>query len=215
MPLYFLLHHADRFEHSLRPVLGEAWRRRDFGPCRSLSTDLIPAAAAFAQRYHAGSDDPLLMQVARGEVPFDRDLWRLLVGEVLVYAAAAIPDIATAPDTLCHLLAPEQDELVARPQFAPIQQVHFGARDLVFGGGYYRPEAAGYNRSDDVARLADYLAAIDPGQWTTADLNGLREFTDEADRADELEFARELLPALRELYREAQRAGQSVICERL
>jgi len=215
MPLYFLLHDAAWFDESLRPALAEAWRRRDFGPSRSLCTALVPTAVAFAERYHTGHDEPLLAQVAQDYVPFDRDLWRLLVGEVLVYGAAAIPDLLTAPDTLCRILAPEQDESVARSQFAPIRQVHFGARDLVFGGGFYRPEAAGYNNCDDVDRLADYLATIDSTHWTIADLAGLREFSDDADRADELAFARDLLPSLCELYRSARQAGQIVVCERL
>ncbi|HKI34715.1 MAG TPA: hypothetical protein VKA46_22855, partial [Gemmataceae bacterium] len=110
------------------------------------------------------------------------------------------------PDILCGLLAPGQDG-------APIRQAHFGSHDLVFGGGFYRPDAAGCNEAADVARLAEYLAAIDPNRWTVADLDGLREFDDDADRADELEFAREVFSSLGELYRGARDAGQVVICE--
>jgi hypothetical protein len=213
MPVYFLLHDAAPFRQTLRPALAAAWRRRHFDPCRSLCAALAPAAHDFAERYHTGHDEPLLALVARGTVPFDRDLWRLLVGEVLVYAAAAVPEVLTAPDTLCRLLAPGQSESETRAEFAPIRQVHFGARDLVFGGGFYRPEAAGYNDADDVARLADYLAAIDPAGWAVTGLAGLREFADDEERADELEFAREAFPALRELYRGARAAGQVVVCE--
>jgi hypothetical protein len=214
MPIYFLLHDADRFRRMIRPALAGAWRRRTFEPCRALCAALAPAALAFADRYHTGHDEPLLAQVARGTVPFDRDFWRLLVGEVLLYGAAAVPEILTAPDTLCRLLAPGQaDEPPAsRSEFAPIRQAHFGARDLVFGG-FYRPEAAGYNDADDVSRLADYLATIDPARWTVADLAGLREFADDAERADELEFAREVFPPLRDLYGGARDVGQVVVCE--
>src|SRR6516164_7163015 len=150
MPLYFLLHDAARFHEALRPALAEAWRRRSFEPCRALCSALAPAAVGFAERYHTGHDEPLLAQVARGGVPFDRDFWRLLVGEALLYGAASVPEILTAPDTLCRLLA-------AGSESAPIRQAHFGSRDLTFGGGFYRPDAAGLNDVADVARLAEYL----------------------------------------------------------
>src|SRR5262249_22759540 len=145
-------------------ALAETWRRRSFELCRSLCTDLAPAAVAFAERYHTGSDAPLLAQVARGAVPFDRDLWRLLVGEVLLYGAASVPEILTAPDTLSCLLASGRDDS------APIRQAHFGSHDLIFGGGFYRPDAAGYNDVTDVARLAAYLDSIELAQWTGDDL---------------------------------------------
>src|SRR5687768_7263165 len=106
MPLYFLLHDARRFHQEIRPALAEAWRRRSFDPCGALAAALAPAAADFAERYHTGPDEPLLAHVGRG-LPFDRDCWRLLAGEVLLYAAVSVPDIQTAPDTLRCLLAPE------------------------------------------------------------------------------------------------------------
>jgi hypothetical protein len=207
MPLYFLLHDAARFHVEIRPALAATWRRRSFEPCRPLCAALAPAAVAFAERYHTGHDEPLLAQVARGGVPFDRDFWRLLVGEVLLYGAASVPEVVTAPDTLGHLLARGQDDA------APIRQTHFGSRALVFGGGFYRPDAAGYNDTADVARLANYLASIDSSRWTVADLAGLREFADDDERADELAFAREVLVPLVELYRAARDAGQLVVCE--
>ena len=215
MPLYFLLHDAARFHKALRPALAEAWRRRSFEPCRALCSALAPAAVGFAERYHTGHDEPLLAQVARGAVPFDRDLWRLLVGEALLYGAASVPEILTAPDTLARLVSPGQDVRPSRTDFAPIHQAHFGTHVLVFGGGFYRPDAAGWNDAANVARLADYLATIDPSLWTTAGLAGLREFADEDERADELEFAREVFPPLRELYRTARDAEQVVVCELL
>src|SRR5262245_39495050 len=151
MPLSFLLPDAAHFRQAIHPALGGAWRRRSFEPCRPLCAALVPAAAAFAERYHTGHDEPLLAQVARGGVPFGRDFWRLLAGEVFLYGAASVPEILTAPDTLDRLLAPGQED-------SPIRQAHFGARDLVLGGGFYRPDAAGWNDTEDVARLADYLA---------------------------------------------------------
>jgi hypothetical protein len=213
MPLYFLLHDAAGFHQTIRPPLAEAWRRRSFEPARALCAALAPAAGAYADRYHTGHDEPLLARVARDGVPFDRDFWRLLVGEVLLYSAVAAPEILTAPDTLTRLLAPGQDDLASRAESAPIRQAHLGARDLVFGGGFYRPDAAGYNDAADVARLDDYLTAIDPTRWAVADLSGLRQFSDDAERADELEFAREVFSSLTGLYRGARGAGQVVVCE--
>ncbi len=121
----------------------------------------------------------------------------------------------SARKTLCCLLAPERyrDRSGGREQFVPIEQVHFGARDLLFGGGFYRPEHAGYNCGDDVARLAAYLHALDPQQWTVAQLAGLDGVTDEEDRADELAFVREWFPALRDLYERARAGGFVVVCE--
>src|SRR5262249_54183328 len=149
-----------------------------------------------------------LCKVARG-LPFDRHFWRLLVGELLLYTAAEIPEIQTAPDALCCLLAPEnyQQGAVPRTRFAPIQQAHYGTRDLQFGAHYYRPEQAGYNAPEDIDRLSDYLAAQVPDSWRLADLAQLRDITDEEERQEELDFAREWFPALRDLYQRASMRG--------
>jgi hypothetical protein len=206
MPLYFLQHDAERFHQEIRPALSATWRRRGFEPARALCAALAPAAVAFAERYHTGHDEPLLVAVAGGKsVPFDRDVWRLLVGEVLLYGAASVPELLTAPDTLLRLLAGEE----------AIRQAHQGTHRLVFGGGFYRPDAAGYNDMPDVARLAEYLAGVDTARWGVADLAGLRDFADDEERTEELEFARQVLPPLANLYREAHRAGQVVVCELL
>jgi hypothetical protein len=215
MPLYFLLLDADAFHGRIRPALAASWRGHTFEPCRPLCASLRPAADAFARRYHLGADEPLLAEVARG-LPFDRDLWRHLAGEILWYSAADIPEFETAPDTLCCLLAPERDRARApgREHFAPVEQIHYGARDLAFGGGFYRPDRAGYNDRPDVARLAAYLDALDPGRWAPEALAPL-EGVPEADRAEELEYAREWFPSLRDLYRGARSGRQVVVCELL
>jgi hypothetical protein len=210
MPLYFLLHDAARFHQEIRPALSATWRRRSFEPARPLCAALAPAAVAFAERYHTGHDESLLSRVAGGAaIPFDRDVWRLLVGEVLLYGAASVPELLTAPDTLAHLLAAGEDEA------APIRQAHHGTHPLVFDGGFYRPDAAGFNDVTDVARLADYLAAVEAARWTAGDLAGLCGFADDEERAEELEFAREVLPHLAGMYREAGEARQVVVCEEL
>jgi hypothetical protein len=213
---YFLLHDAGRFEGRTRVVLGECWRRRSFEPGREFFSDLTAAARQFAQRYHGGDAEPLAAAAARG-LPFDRARWRHLVGEALLYLAEDIPELETAPDTFCALLAPGHLPAGDRPRrdFAPIEQALYGSAELVFDTGYYRPDRAGWNDTAAVARLAVGLAAIDPGRWTVADLAGLADLTDEGDRVEELAFAQEWFPALAGLYRRAAEGGLVVVCERL
>jgi hypothetical protein len=214
MCLYFLLLDGRLFHEAIRPALAAAWQQRSFEPCLPLATRLGPAVRAFAERYHLGTEEPLLTQVARG-LPFDRHFWTLLVGEALLYGAAEVPEFQTAPETLCCLLAPEhcREGEVPRERFAPIQQAHYGSRDLDFGGKLYRPEHAGYNDAVDVARLAAYLGGVDPGRWSAADLALLPALADEEERAEELEFVRDWFPALQDLYRRAETLGQIVVCE--
>jgi hypothetical protein len=216
MSLYFLLLDAGPFHAEMVPALAAAWRQGSFAPARTLCARLLPAARVFAERYHLGPEEPLLAGVAAGgATPFDRDLWRLLAGEALLYAAAEIPEPPAAPAALACLLAPEAFRRwpLPRAEFAPIQQAHHGSRDLVFGG-FYRPDHAGWNDSADVVRLADYLAGVDPGRWAAAELAALPEVPAE-DRAEELAFAGDCLAALRELYERARGRGQVVVCETL
>jgi hypothetical protein len=213
MPILFQLLAARMFHEQIRPALGAAWQERSFEPCRALCSALLPAVEAFAERFHTAPEEQLLRHITA--LPFDRDFWRLLVGEVLLYSAVEVPELQTIPDTLCCLLAPERyrEGPAPRERFAPIEQVHFGARDLLLGGGFYRPDHAGYNDTDDVARLADYLDALRPDEWTATALIALRELADEEERADELEFAREWLPPLQELYLRARERDQIIVCE--
>jgi hypothetical protein len=214
MPVYYMLLDADLFSRRMRPALAASWRQRNFDPCRSLCLELAPAARAFADRFHAGHEEPLLCKVA-ADLPFDRHFWQLLVGELLLYAAAEIPEIEVAPETLCALLAPENhpSEVVPRACFAPIQQAHFGTRQLLFGTRCYRPEHAGYNDVQDVARLHEYLVRQTPEHWTVTGLAGLRDIINDQERQEELEFAREWFPALRDLYQRAAAHDQFVVCE--
>jgi hypothetical protein len=207
---------ADLFYRRMHPALAASWQARSFDPCRAFCSELAPAALVFTERFHTGPDEPFLCKVARG-LPFDRNYWQLLVGELLLYAAAEIPEIQTAPETLCCLLAAEtyREGRVARARFAPIQQAHYGARELLFGSRCYRPEHAGYNDTEDIARLSSYLAAQAPHAWRLADLADLRDITDEEERQEELDFAREWFPALCDLYRGASTRGQLIVCETL
>ena len=156
----------------------------------------------------------MLARVADG-LSFDRACWRALVGEVLLFTAVEIPEFQTCEETLCRLLAPEhyREAVDQRERLAPIQQAHRGTRDLTFGAAVYRPEHAGYNNVADVGRLADYLAGVRPADWTTADLVGLRAAEDEAEREEELAFARDWFPALADLFRRAAQRGAVLVHE--
>src|SRR5436305_14667382 len=131
MSLYFFIHEAERFASVIRPALAASWAQRSFVPCRPLHEALLPEVRSFQDRFHAGHDEPLLCRLEQ-ELPFSRAAWRLLVGEVLLYGAAEIPEVATVPETLTRLLAPERAAGESRAEFAPIQQAHFGSHDLTF-----------------------------------------------------------------------------------
>lgn len=209
--LYFLVLESAIFHEDLVPALAAAWRHRSFAPCRSLCERLEPQVRVFADQYRV-SEEPLLTRIAEG-LPFDRELWRVLAGEVLWYAAAEIPTIRTAPETLYCLLAPEQfGREIVRPDFAPIQQIHRGRRDLSFGGRTYRPESAGYNDVDDVIALASYLNAVG-NDWKPDDLRAMPGMEEPEDREEEIAFAHERLAELRELYTTAATAQRLIVCE--
>src|SRR4051794_7822319 len=130
--LYFLLHEANALHGRIAPALATSWHRRSLAPFAELAAELSLALGAFAERFRLTADEaPLLLRVSAGQ-PFDRRVWRHLVGEVLLYAAADAPAIQTAPDTLTCLLAPEHFATGAAPNepSAPIRQAHFGSRDL-------------------------------------------------------------------------------------
>jgi hypothetical protein len=211
---YFLCLDGETFTRQVRPALAASWARRSFEPCRALCAGLGPAALEYARRYHTGADEPLVSLVAAG-LPFDRARWRTLVGEVLLFAALEIPEFQTNADALCRLLAAEEAPAggVPREQFSPIRQALRGSRDLTFGAAVYRPEHAGYNDAGDVARLADYLAAVRPERWTPDDLRGLPDVEGEEERADELEFVREWSPVLVDLYMRTREQNHVLVIE--
>jgi hypothetical protein len=214
MPLYFLLFDEDRFNELAR-LLAKGRADRGFSPLQLLRRELRASADQFAERHGMAAGNLLITQVIQG-ASVDRHLWRTLVGEILLISAAATPEIETAPETLACLLARDRfrDGLAPRERFAPIEQAHFGSRDLVFGDAYYRPEHAGWNNRDDVARLAQYLAGIDPAAWQVSNLDELRDISPE-DRADELAYARQSFAVLQDLYRGANERGHVVVCEEI
>src|SRR5262249_55970127 len=105
MPHYFYLLNDTAFRERIRPALSASRQARSFAPCRAVCRELLPAAAAFRERYHLAKDDLLLPRIADG-LAFDRHVWRVLVGEILLVAADDVPKIEVAPETLCCLLAP-------------------------------------------------------------------------------------------------------------
>jgi len=125
------------------------------------------------------------------------------------------PEFQIAPETLCCLLTSGQHlrDCLQREQFSPIQQAHYGARELAFGGRVYRPDAAGYNDVTDINRLSAYLSRQDPTTWTVADLRMLGDTENDAELTEELDFVRDWFPALTAMYRRAKAARQVVVCE--
>jgi hypothetical protein len=214
MAEYFLVLDATQFEGRTRPALAEAWHRRRFDAARQLCEALRPAARDYAERYHTGAAEPLLARIATGRVPFDRTLWRTLVGEVLLFSALEIPEFQVNGATLTCLLAPRQyrEDIRERSRLAPVQQALTGTRDLTFGAAIYRPDHAGLNTVDDVKRLASELAAVHAETWSVGHLAGLRDVSAE-DLADELAFAQEWFPVLVNLYERTAAAGRLIVHE--
>lgn len=216
MALYWYLIDAEMFCR-LRPSLGDAWRRRTFEPARPLCADLLGAAETFRERYHLGPDDFLVQRVAASGLPFDREVWRCLVGEMLLLTALDIPEADDALDGLRRLLAPDLPEPrpADRRDLHALEQAHRGSRELVLGGAFYRPDHAGLNDLDDVARLTHYLCGIDPAAWSPDALASLEGMGDLGERAEELAYLRQCFAALRDLYGGALAGRQVVVCETL
>jgi hypothetical protein len=213
MPLYFLVIEGELFHEQLRPALAEAWRWRSFAPCRSVCLALMPAVAAARERYHLTESEPFLAEVARRVPPYHRHRWHHLAGELLWYSAVDTPLVETSPDSLARLAGQTMEQPERREQASPLFHLHYGARDLAFGGGYYRPDQAGYNDAGDVARLAAHLRAIQSETWDPASLTGLPGMETEEERVEETAFVRDWFPALVALYEQARAAGHIVVCE--
>jgi len=215
MRLYFLLIGADHFHQEITPALAESWRRRHFEPCGALCQRIVSDwPTADFEPARLSLEQLLCSRIAQESVPFDRGLWRLLVGEVLLYSATEMPEIETAPAALARLLDVAANEGPgSREHFHWIEQVHYGTRDLRFGDAFYRPEHAGINDTYDVMRLTNCLAQVQSETWTPGQLAGLPDVLTDEDRADELEYIREWFPALRGLYEQAGQREQVIICE--
>jgi hypothetical protein len=206
MLLDFYLLAAAFLRLRMRPALAESWRRRSFDPCRDLCAECLGRALPEAC---------VIRRVAEG-LPFAREFWHALAGELLVFGCEDMPLLQAEPATLCWLLAPDRHGAGEAPRstLAPIEQVHFGSRDLRFGGAFYRPDHAGWNDAADVARLLTYLEGIEPAAWHEEMLRPMAEFPTAEDREEELAFVRDWWPALVAMYHDAARRGCVVVCER-
>ncbi len=203
---YFFLLDAHRFQTALIPALAESWRANSFAPARGFCQELESIARGFVRHDSDGAIEPVVVGVGAGKVRFSRDLWRLLAAELLLFAAAEMPEIETPVECLALLL--KQQLSADRNDFSPLQKATFGSRDLLFGSVCYRPDCAGWNDWTDVADLAAWLAQIRPETWSVADLPG-------DDAQDDLEFAREWFPGLVEMYHRAVEQHLVIVCETL
>lgn len=204
---------ASFFCQRLQPTLARSWRQRSFAPCRELCEELLSRVRDYHRDYH-GLAEKTLVEQAAASLSFDRHTWRALTGEILLFAAREVPLLQLPAETLCCLLAPATlGTNLFREHFPPIHQALFGSHDLVFAGGYYRPDSAGCNNPEDVARLSAYLRSIDANLWQPAQLAALPDFPDDEDRAEELAFARQCWPGLVEVYRQAECQQDMLICE--
>jgi hypothetical protein len=211
MKLYFLLIDSLWFHQTLTPTLGASIRKRSFRPCFDLCGSLLPAVETYANSFPLGQAASLIHQVSQG-LPFDRSLWKALVGEMLLYGASEMPELPNIFATLKGILG--SDTHLARSDFSPIEQVELGSRDIVIGGSCYRPEHAGLNDENDVKRLTNYLKSLDPSTWSPTDLETASELSSEEDREAELEFIRQELPNLLQIYGRACDRQQVIVCEK-
>jgi hypothetical protein len=211
---YFLVHDRSVFEESLRPALAAAWQQRSFAPCLAVGRQWLAVAHDYVRRYHVQPAGIVLFQLEQGLL-FDRNLWRTLAGELILFAAREVPEIPRHVDTLLSLLAPSPSEDVPRSERPAIHQALYGSRDLSFGSALYRPLYTGYNNAGDVARIADYLASIRQEEWSNAYFPALAGLETEEERADEIAFAREWLAGLAGLYRRSADAGRVIVLENI
>ncbi|MBI3409668.1 MAG: hypothetical protein HY040_15110 [Planctomycetes bacterium] len=200
-PYFYLLESA--FFLELTTSLGECRRQRSFSPsldlCMKLRGRGVPSGS--------------VCEAVIVGLTFDRHIWHALIGDCLVHGASDIPRIPIDPSSLCQILAPNQCDESARERFTSIQQVLYGSRDLRFGGGYYRPDQAGFNALEDVARLSVYLSSVDPRAWIAESLHPKEGLEDEHERAEELAQLRDWWPALVEMYVGADAKEQVIVCE--
>ena len=101
MPLDFYLLGATFFRARVRPALTASWRRRSFVPCRDVCAEIL------AKCRPPPPEDTVLRRVPLG-LPFSREIWNALAGEILIFGCDDMPLVQTAPATLCCLLAPAQ-----------------------------------------------------------------------------------------------------------
>lgn len=181
---------------------------KSFDPCRPLAQQLAPAVLAFWRRYLFDDSASMIGQVAAGR-PFDRDVWRLLVGEILLHGADELPQIGGDIDALlCQIPLDGELSVSDRSKLGPIGQAICGSRDLLFGLTCYQPERTGWNDVADVGRLALVLKSAAAADSPIAD-HGSQDQQENAD------CARDAMSELAEMYERAMQKRQVVICDRI
>ena len=200
------------FNQQIAPILARCRRERSFAAARPHFAELLPRVARVPQFVSRPGGAIAGRAGGRARSHLFPGRLRAVVGEVLLFAADDLPLLRLSHQSLCCLLAAAAPD-TPRQQYAPIQQVLHGSQDLVFAGTSYRPDFAGYNDRNDVARLADYLQAVDPGLWQPDQLMALSEMPNDEERAEELEFVRQDWPELVRLYEQATARRQILVCE--
>jgi hypothetical protein len=203
MPLYFMLHDAERFETLIRPALAASRRQRSFAPCEALRSALAAAIEQFVSNNRIRPEELILLNL-RPDMPFNQNTWRMLAGEVLLAAADEMPEVPDVEESLVHRLGDDPS----------IQQAYHGTHALCFGGGWYRPDHAGYNDLGDVRRLADFLSSVDPDAWTGDFRPGDGPICMD-ERYDDLIYTRQGLKTLTDLYSLAKTGRQLIVCEEI
>lgn len=205
MPYNLYLHDADFLCGRVLPIFVECRRRRSFRPLFSLASWLEASLA-----------DLSFVHATEG-MPYDRHVFDALVGQILVLAAHAVPNLPLDVDTLTALLAPDRLHLPRndRPALSPAEQLFLGSRDLLLGHRPFRPLHVGWHRQSDVHRLADYFHRFDPAAWTPDALLPFPSAPTDEDREHELGIVRDWWPELLTMLRIAASAGQVIICEDL
>jgi hypothetical protein len=204
---FFMAIEKEWFQNRLTPSLRACWLGRSFGPAVEICRELAEISRSFIQRGGEPPVPPLTLLVPDG-LTFDRDRWRALTGELLLFSAAELPEIETPLESYSAVLGLEMP--CFQGDFTPIQQAILGSRDLPFGGAY-RPDAAGWNDLADVERLRSWLAEIDAEEWSSA---GLTHVPAE-ERDDELAFLREWFPELVAMYRRCGDSRYVLVCEEI
>jgi hypothetical protein len=200
MPLYFMVHDAERFGALIRPALAASWQRRSSEPLRSLQFALREDFERFVSENRIRREELMVLGL-QPQAPFNRDIWQTVAGEVLLAAAADVPEIPDAEETLVRILGEDPS----------IRQAYHGSRGLCFGGTWYRPDHAGYNAPDDVLRLANRLSSIDHARFQVT-LPGPNQ-TDEDEQQEEWAFTCQAFNQLATVYDRARTRGQLIVCE--
>ena len=144
-------------------------------------------------------------------------LWKKMTFEQRQRAARAFWEDEEAADdqTQAALLIAQQKKF--RPKTVAGLDVDRKARHLAslvsMPGTIAARALIVYHLAEHRAMMAAFLDAVDPAQWSDNDLEGLPGLETPEDQKEELEFARDWFAPLRQVYRDAWRRGQIVVCE--